>query len=256
MRPLRFSAAFVVALATLAGPVARRAAAADTPLVHPIYAKLPDLAEDDFTRRAFAAAAERYKLFPLEIIDVPAPAAPQAPALVKSGIAKTMKLAFDEALPDFDAAIAEVETSGGAGLTTSELGDLFLFRAWAIARADWKSPAGADADSMGTARTQAFADYARAAVLAPGRVLNPREIPPQVVADFGRAVAEARQQPRATLLVRGDADAEVSLDGAAPLRVAGGVTIKDVTYGEHFLAVDELGRAHWGQRFAIGAGTV
>jgi hypothetical protein len=247
----------IAALASLAALPARRAAAdSDTPLVHPIYAKLPDLAEDDFTRRAFGAATDRYKLFPLEIIDIPAPAAPKAPALVKSAIAKTIKLAFDDALPDFDAALAEIETSGGAGLTTAELGDLFLFRGMAIARADWKALAGTDAASMGTARTQAFADYARAAVLEPARVLNPREIPPQVVADFARAVAEARQQPRATLLVRGDADAEVSLDGAAPLRVAGGVTFKDVTYGEHFLAVTELGRAPWGKRFAIGAGTV
>jgi hypothetical protein len=247
----------IVALATLAALPARRAAAdSDTPLVHPIYAKLPDLAEDDFTRRAFAAATDRYKLFPLEIIDVPAPAAPKAPPLVKSGIAKTLKLAFDDALPDFDAALAEIETSGGAGLTTGELGDLFLFRGMAIARADWKAAAGTDAASMGTARTQAFADYARAAVLEPARVLNPREIPPQVVADFARAVAEARQQPRATLLVRGDADAEASLDGAAPLRVAGGVMFKEVTYGEHFLAVTELGRAPWGKRFAIGAGAV
>jgi hypothetical protein len=246
-----------IGLASIAGVAAppAAAAAAETPLVHPIYAKLPDLAEDDFTRRAFAAAATRYKLFPLEVIDVPAPPAPTAPALVKSGVAKTLKLAFDDALPDFDAAVAELETSGGAGLATSELGDLFLFRGMAVARADWKAPAAADAASMSPGRTQAFADYARAAVLEPARVLNPREIPPQVVADFARAVEEARQQPRATLLVRGDADAMVRLDGAAPLRVEGGVTFKDVTYGEHFLAVEELGRAPWGKRFAIGAGT-
>jgi hypothetical protein len=253
MRPRCF---LIAALAMLATLPARRAAADDIPLVHPIYAKLPDLAEDDFTRRAFAAATDRYKLFPLEIIDVPAPPAPKAAALVKSGVAKTLKLAFDDALPDFDAAIAELETSGGAGLGAEELGDLFLFRGMAIARADWKAPAAIDAASMSPARTQGFADYQRAAVLEPARVLNPREIPPQVVADFARAVAEARQQPRATLLVRGDAEAEVSLDGAAPLRVAGGVTFKDVTYGEHFLAVTELGRMPWGRRFAIGAGTV
>ena len=241
-------------LAVLAMLPASRAAADDKPLVHPIYAKLPDLAEDDFTRRAFSAAATRYKLFPLEVIDVPAPPEPKAPALAKAGIAKTLKLAFDDAVPNLDAAIAELETSGGAGFTTSELGDLFLFRGMAVARADWKAPAANDAAAMSPGRTQAFADYTRAAVLEPARVLNPREIPPQVVADFARAVEEARQQPRATLLVRGDADATVRLDGAAPLRVAGGVMFKDVTYGEHFLAVEELGRAPWGKRFAIGAG--
>ena len=224
MRPRCF---LLVLIATSATFAARRAAAdSDTPLVHPIYAKLPDLAEDDFTRRAFTAATARYKLAPLEIIDVPAAPTPRAPELIKAAVSKTMKLAFDEALPDFDGALAELETSGGAGLSTSDLGDLFLFRGMAIAHADWKAPAGTDAASIGTARTQAFADYARAAVLTPARVLNPREIPPQVVADFARAVAEARQQPRATLLVRGDADATVSLDGAAPLRIAGGVTVR------------------------------
>ncbi len=258
MRPRCFFVVLIATCASLATFAGRRAAAADSepPLVHPIYAKLPDLAEDEFTRRAFTAATARYKLAPLEIIDVPAPPAPKAPALVKSAIAKTLKLSFDDALPDFDAALAELETSGGAGLSTGELGDLFLFRGMAVARADWKAPAGTDAASMGTARTQAFADYQRAAVLTPARVLNPREIPPQVVADFARALGEARQQPRAMLLVRGDADAEVSLDGAAPLHVAGGVMFHDVIYGEHFLAVDELGRAPWGKRFAIGAGTV
>jgi hypothetical protein len=254
MRPRSFR---LVLLASIAVMPARRAAAdGEVPLVHPIYAKLPDLAEDDFTRRAFTAATARYKLAPLEIIDVPAPPAPQAAALLKSAVAKTLKLAFDEALPDFDAAIAELEISGGTGLTTRELAEVFLYRGMAIARADWKAPAATDAASMGTARAQAFADYVRAAVLAPDHPLNPREIPPQVVADFARAVAEARQQPRATLIVRGDADAEVSLDGGPPAKVAGGVSFGGITYGEHFLAVEELGRAHWGKRFALGASSV
>src|SRR5262249_16666199 len=117
MRPRCFL--FVLALASVSFVARRAAAEGPVPLVHPIYAQLPDLAEDDFTRRAFSAATGRYKLFPLEIIDVPAPPAPRAPALVKSGVAKTLKLAFDDALPDLDAAIAELETSGGAGLTTA-----------------------------------------------------------------------------------------------------------------------------------------
>jgi hypothetical protein len=224
--------------------------------VHPNYSKLPDLAEDDFTRRAFAAATARYKLAPLEIIDVPAAPAPRAPMLLKSAVTKALRLAFDEALADLEGVIAELDATGGAGLTRNELADVFLYRGMAVARADWKALAATDGAAMSAARAQAFADYARAAVLAPDRALNPREVPPQVVADFARAVAEARQQPRASLAVRGDADATVSMDGAAPARVAGGVTFHDVTYGEHFLAVEELGRAPWGKRLAVGAPTV
>jgi hypothetical protein len=253
MRPRLFFLALLALAATLP---ARRAAAGDIPLVHPIYAKLPELAEDDFTRRAFTAAASRYKLFPLEVIDVPAAPAPKAPALLKAAAAKTLKLAFDEALPDLDAAIAELDASGGAGLSTSDLADVFFYRAWCVARADWKSPAGTEAASITPARTQAYADYTRAAALAPARTVNPREVPPQVVADFARAVAEARQQARATLVVSGDADAEVSLDGAPPSKVAGGVTFRDVVAGDHFLSVDELGRVHWGQRLAVAAPSV
>ncbi|HEV3030461.1 MAG TPA: hypothetical protein VG319_02405 [Polyangia bacterium] len=255
MRPLCFLSVLTAALAAL-GARPAFAANSERPLVHPIYSKLPDLAEDDFTRRAFAAATARYKLAPLEIIDVPAAPAPRAPMLLKSAVTKALRLAFDEALADLEGVIAELDATGGAGLTRNELADVFLYRGMAVARADWKALAATDGAAMSAARAQAFADYARAAVLAPDRALNPREVPPQVVADFARAVAEARQQPRASLAVRGDADATVSMDGAAPARVAGGVTFHDVTYGEHFLAVEELGRAPWGKRLAVGAPTV
>ena len=255
MRPLPLLVFLIASCATLG---ARRAAAAgdDVPLVHPIYSKLPELAEDDFTRRAFVAATARYKLAPLETIDVPAPAAPEAPALLKAALVAMRKLAFDEALPKLDAALTEVDATGGAGLSTEDLADLFLYRAFATARADWRSPAGADATAQSPARTQAFADYLRAATLAPNRPLNPRELPPQVVADFARAVAEARKQPPATLVITGDADAQVSLDGAPLSNVAGGVTFHDIPYGDHFVRVEELGRRPWGARVPIAATTV
>src|SRR5260221_13822656 len=103
----------VVLMASLTATMARRAAAAsgDVPLVHPIYAKLPDLAEDDFTRRAFTAATARYKLAPLEIIQVPAAPAPTRPAIVKSGVANRPKLAFNEAPPGVDPAPPEIDTT-------------------------------------------------------------------------------------------------------------------------------------------------
>ncbi len=242
----------ILALATLGARVAL--AADDVPLVHPIYSKLPDLAEDDFTRRAFGAATARYKLAPLETIDVPAPPEPKAPALLKAAIGDTLKLAFDDALPKLDAALAEVDATGGAGLPAEDLAQLFLYRGFATARADWKAPA--DAAAVSPARTQAFADYVRAATLAPNRPLNPREIPPQVVADFARALADVRKQPTATLVITGDADAQVSLDGAPPTNVAGGVTFHDVLYGDHFLRVEEIGRQPWGARVALAAPTV
>jgi hypothetical protein len=219
-------------------------------LVHPIFAQLPEQAENDVTRKAFAAAAVRYKLQPLEVIDVPAPPPPRTTTeTLKLSIVKTIKLSFDEAQAELDAAAAEVAATGGAGLSTADLSDLYLYRGMATARASWKSPAAPE--SANEARTRAFADYVRAAILTPDRALNPRELPPQVVADFARAVEEARRRPLKTLTVRGDVDAEVSFDGAAPIPVRGGVTIHDVKFGEHLLAVTELGRAPWGKQFTV-----
>lgn len=246
--------AVVLAVVSLlvALPQGRAAAEEDAiAMVHPIFAQLPDQPENDVTRKAFAAAAVRYKLQPLEVIDIPAPPAPKTtPESLKLSIMKALKLAFDEALPELNAAAAEVAATGGAGLSTAELSDLYLYRAMATARANWNSPAAPE--PANTARIRAFDDYVRAAMLVPNRALNPRELPPQVVADFARAVEEANKRPRKTLTVRGDVDAEMSLDGAPPTPVRGGVAIHDVKYGEHLLAVTELGRVPWGKQFTVG----
>jgi hypothetical protein len=251
--------AFVLTCASifLALPHGRAAADEDAiALVHAIFAQLPDQPENDVTRKAFAAAAVRYKLHPLEVIDIPAPAPFKTPETLRTTIAKTVKLSFDEALPELDAAAAEVAQTGGAGLSTAELSELYLYRAMATARADWKSKAAPEPPEANAARARAFDDYLRAAALAGDKAPNPRELPPQVVADFARAVAEVRQRPRGTLIVTGDADAQLSLDGAPAVRVGGGVTVRDLPFGEHLLAVEELGRERWGTHVTLGAATV
>ena len=244
----RFS--FVVALIALVSAGAARAAdTREIPLVHPVFVHLPDAPEHDAPRRAFTTSATRYGLHPVEVIDIPAPPAPRAPALLKTGAAQTAKLAFDDALRDLDAAAAEVAASGGRGLSTNDLSTLYLNRAMATARVDWNGTADA---APTEARTRAFTDYLRAAALTPARQLNPREIPPQTIADFARAVEEIRGRPRGTLVVTGSADATVTLDGGAPLPVAGGVDFRDLVHGEHLVAVEELGRAPWGATISFG----
>jgi len=229
------------------------ARADEAPLVHPIYAHLPDAPENDSARQLFTAAATRYNLRPVEVVDVPAPAAPRAPDNVRIGILNTQKLAFSEAQHDLDAAAAEVATTGGAGLTAAELDDLYLFRAMATARADWNAqPNAAPTD----ARTRAFDDYQRAATLAPTRTLNERELPPQVVADFKRAVEVIHKRPLGTLVVKGPADAQVALDGGPLMPIAGGVTIHDVSFGEHLIRVEQIGFAPWGTIVPFGQPSV
>jgi len=225
--------------------LAARAARADEPLpiVHPLWVHLPDAPEDDALRRVFTAAAARYKLRPVEVVDIPAPAAPRAPDLLKSGILNTTKIAFGEALHDLDAAAAEAATTGGAGLSTDDLSDLYLHRAIATAHADWNATAAAPPTE---ARTRAYTDYLRAATLTPARTLNTHDIPPQAIADFARAVAEVRQRPRGTLSISGAVDAQVALDGGAPMPVAGGLVLRDLVHGEHLIRVEELGHVGWG----------
>src|SRR5947207_2267415 len=132
----------VLAAAALPSVRAGRAHADDPlPLVHPLYVHLPDAPEDDALRRAFTAAAARYRLRPVEVVDVPAPAAPRAPEWLRAGVLNTQKIAFAEALHDLDAAAVEVSTTGGAGLSTDELADLYVNRAIATAHADWNATA-------------------------------------------------------------------------------------------------------------------
>jgi len=232
-------------LPTLATLTSARAARADeaVPTVHPIYVHLPDAPEDDTLQRTFTAAAARYKLRPVEVVDVPAPPPPRAPELLKAGVLNAQKIAYGEALRDLDAVRAEVATTGGAGLSTDDLSDLYLYRAIATARADWNATA---ATPPTDARTQAYADYLRAAALTPARAPNPRDVPPQALADFARAVAEVRTRGRGTLTVSGSADAQVALDGGAPMPVAGGIAFRDLVEGEHLIRVEELGHVGWG----------
>jgi hypothetical protein len=243
-RSPRFAPVASVILAA-AALVSARAARGDEPLplVHPVYVHLPDAPEEDALRRALTAAALRYRLHPVEVVDIPTPPAPRAPDLLKTGIINTQKIAFGEALRDLDAAATEVAATGGAGLTTDELSSLYLHRAMVTAHADWNATAAAPPTD---ARTHAYADYLRAATLTPTRTLNAREIPPQAVADFARAVAEVAQRPRGSLSITGAADAQVSLDGGPPMAVAGGVVFRDLVNGDHLIRVEELGHVGWG----------
>lgn len=233
--------------------LARAGVAAETPLVHPIFAHLPDAPEDAAARQAFAAAAGRYQLHPVEVVDVPPPATPRAPDAVHLGILHAQQLAFGDALRELDAATAEVAASGGAGLTTAELGDLYLFRAMATARADWNAAAQAPPTAE---RTRAYTDYLRAATMIPERKLNPHDSPPQVVADFQRATDEIHRRARGTLIVKGSADAQIALDGGPLMSIKGGVTVHDLAYGEHLIRAEELGYAAWGTTIPFGQPSV
>ena len=212
--------------------------------VYPIYAHQPDAPFNDMASRLLARAAARYHLLPMETIDIAAPPAPAAGAVQAITLAKdkVRKLAFDEAVRPLTAVANTVVATGGAGLATDVLSDLYLFSGMTIARADWKPERSVDQATQ----ARAYDDYVRAVILTPARALNPRETPPQVMDDWARALAEVRGRARGLLTVRGPADATVAFDGDGPTPVGGGATYKDVAYGEHLIHVEQVGYAPWG----------
>ncbi|HSS37990.1 MAG TPA: hypothetical protein VLT58_04415, partial [Polyangia bacterium] len=95
-------------------------------------------------------------------------------------------------------------------------------------------------------------DYLRAATLMPDRAPNARQLPPQALADLQRALDIIHKRPRGTLLVKGPADALIALDGGALQPLGGGVTFKDLVFGEHLLRVEQIGFAPWGTAIPFG----
>ncbi|MFL5308673.1 MAG: hypothetical protein ACJ8F1_25895 [Polyangia bacterium] len=240
-----------VALAACLALFSTAAARAETaaPLVHPIFAHLPDAPEDDRARQDFTTAATHYNLRPVEVVDVPAPPAPRGPDDARMGILNAQKMAFTEAKKDLDAAATEAAATGGAGFSTADLVDLYLNRAMATARSDWKAQAAAPPTDE---RTRAFDDYLRAATLMPDRAANARQLPPQALADLQRALDIVHKRARGTLVVKGPADALIALDGGALQPLGGGATFKDLVFGEHLLRVEQIGFTPWGTAIPFG----
>jgi hypothetical protein len=226
------------------------ALAADAPpsIVQPIYAQMPEAPQNDVAQNAMARASVRYKLLPVEVVDIEMPPPPALGAGVKAGVDLVKKLAFDDARKQLDPVADRVSQTGGAGLTPLELSDLYLARAMAIARADWKPERSVDEAT----RVRAYEDYVRAATLTPERTLNPHDYPPQTMEDWSKAVAEISRRPQGTLSVTGSSKALISFDGQPALSARGGVTFK-APYGEHFIAVEEPGRARWGSSVLVNS---
>ena len=227
-----------------------RQALADEPasIVYPIYAQMPEAAQNERAQRELTRAALRYHMRPVEVVDIETPAPPPTGAAIEAGVDLVKKLAFDDAKKQLDGAAEKTAQTGGAGLTTAELAELYLARAMAIAKADWKPERSVDEAT----RVRAYEDYVRAATLTPDRTLNPHDYPPQTLEDWARAVAEVKQRSQGTLTVTGSSAALVTFDGQAPLAAHGGVTFKGF-YGEHLVSVEEAGRAPWGSPVLINA---
>jgi len=210
------------------------------PIVHPIYVTLPGSPHDQQATKMFADALARYRIGPVETMDLPAPPAPRAAELLRTGQAAFEKLKWPEAQAAFDTGVAEVLKTGAAGVEPAQLADLFLYQAIAAQRADWKELTGPVKE---IAPARAKEAYLRAATLTPDRVLAQHRFPPLAIASFALATAEVKQRPRGNLVVRAAPSAQVTIDAGQPLLAP--ATATGLAYGEHYVRVEDVGREPW-----------
>jgi hypothetical protein len=207
-----------------AAPTSQPARAAIQPVVWSAPSTPPATAAA--VRRALEAAAPGRELLDLSpAAELPALAAER----LRAGIVLYDRLRQDEARAALDQAAADATARGAAGLTPAELSDIYLYRALcAHVRGD---------------ATRAWDDFVRAAVVAPGRVLDPARFPPRAVAMMRRASDEVAAAPRGTLSVVAPGGARVVVDGndvgPAPAQVAA------LPYGQHVVRVEHPGYAAW-----------
>jgi hypothetical protein len=220
---------------------------------HPIFVNVPDAPQTDLAQQRFERAARTFGLGPVEVVVVEAPASPQGAERLErlsSGIKRVTKLDFARGLATLDEVAGDVAATGGAGLDTQGLGDLYFYRGWAMGRADF-NPAHVPET---TGRAQGYSDLVRAAMLSPQRQLNPQQFPPLLLEDWSRALNDARDRPQGTIVVHAAPEAFVTLDGGNPLR--GPATFVGVPVGEHVIHVDEPTFSPWGATLTTGPETI
>lgn len=227
------------------GLVAAPAAAAGQTTVHPIYAHVPGAPENPVAEREFKDAAARYKLGPVQTVDVPVPPAPRTGDRIRAGIEALGKgPRFDDALRELDAAAGEVAKTGGDGIEPVELGSLYLHRGWARQRATWNTATGTPTPP------DALADYVRAHLAFPEMHITPRNFPPAVVEGWNRAVADVARRPRGTLTVHAPGG-QVILNGHSP--VAAPAVFSGLPYAEYVVRIERPGRPDWGEVVPVAA---
>lgn len=152
-------------------------------------------------------------------------------ATIRRGIAAYDALQLAEAATLLGEAKAEVDRTGAAEVTQTELSDLFLYRA--LLATQQGDP------------TAAWDELIIAVTVAPSRVLDPARFPPRVGADLERVRAALEARAKATLVVDAPPGCAVSIDGApvsAPV---------PRLVGAHWASVICTAYAPWGTRLEL-----
>ncbi len=160
-----------------------------------------------------------------------APAPTAIAPLVRRGIDAYDALRFSEAATLLDQAREAADRSGGAGLTTPELSDLFLYRG--LVQTQLANP------------TAAWDELVTASAIDPARILDPSRFPPRVIADVERARVAVSERAVATLVIDAPASCTLVVDGVATTSTFTG------RVGAHWVRATCSDRPAWGARVTL-----
>ncbi|CAN5841903.1 hypothetical protein BH11MYX3_BH11MYX3_14030 [soil metagenome] len=156
-------------------------------------------------------------------------------ANIKRGVAAFDALQLDDAARLLGDAKAEIDQTGAAELSETELSDLFLYR-------------GLSASQRGDT-TAAWDELVAATIVAPTRVLDPARFPPRVASELDRVRATLATRPKATLIVDVPTGCRSAIDGS-PVSAP-----QPRLHGTHWVAVTCAAAAPWGTRVQLPADT-
>ncbi len=165
---------------------------------------------------------------------------PDPRPLIKRGITAYGNLELEGAINSLDAAADLVDQTGAAGLDSTTLGDLFLYRALAHATR------GNDPKS--------WDDFVVVAGIQPTRVLDPAGFPPRVVDRFGQARAHVAALPRGKVMLApwgGAARCQVRIDGVIVT-----TTELELPFGRHWVDASCEARAPVRRRLDVDRVTI
>jgi hypothetical protein len=156
-------------------------------------------------------------------------------ANLKRGIAAFDALQLEDAARLLGEVKAEIDRTGAAQLTETDLSDLFLYRALiAMQQGD---------------ETATWDELVAAITVAPTRVLDPARFPPRVGAKLDSVRAKLDAHPKATLLVDAPVGCTAAVDGVTV------ATPQPRLVGTHWVSVTCATYQPWGTRVELGANT-
>lgn len=183
-------------------------------------------------RTALGQAARERGTVVIDLSPVAEPP-PEAAQSLRRGIEAYHNFKYDVAHDELQRALQEAQQTGAAGLTSSELTDIYIYSALVASQRG---------DS-----TITWDNFIAAAAIDPTRRLDPVRFPPRVIESYQRALDAVAAAERSDVTVQVDAHCAVLFD-ARPARPMEAIR---VARGPHYLRVICPGHAPYGARLNV-----